>query len=594
MNRKMRRAGRADGKRSAPKPGPRTADPVFFDAFLAHGRALLDGGRDEEAMEVAKQAVRLNETEESKAFFVTCIRRWAYFPGAEEMRDVIARALREIWASPGDLDGISKEILKRDPLLGPAIARAAAAWPRIPAMRDLLGPGGLAAIANDQLLLALLEMGRVFGMEIERFLTAIRAGLLDMAGPERAEPSADIVRFCCALARQCYNNEYVFSLTPEESDRVRALQGEITDALDDGAAVSPMAVAALCTYVPLSCLPVDALIKRRWPKSLTGLQEQQINAPAAMEKLRGSIPQITPIANDTSIKVRGQYEDNPYPRWINPLPALRPMPFNEYMRQNFPFSNFRDIGKTAELDTLIAGCGTGQQSIFFAQNFVGAKVLAIDLSLSSLCYAKQKTQSAGIGNIEYAQADILELGGLGRQFEFISSSGVLHHLGDTEKGWRTLLSLLRPNGCMQVGLYSELARRNIIVAQEWMSRHVPTPSVENIRAARQQLVAAAAANPALSAMLQIGDFYSTSECRDLLLPAHERRYTIPQIQAFLEANYLEFLGFHIAGYDLEQFHARFSRSRETDLQCWHEFESERPDTFKGTYIFWVQKKRPPS
>ena len=39
-------------------------------------------------------------------------------------------------------------------------------------------------------------------------------------------------------------------------------------------------------------------------------------------------------------------------------------------------------------------------------------MLAIDLSLASLAYAKRKSDAAGVA-IEYAQADILALGSLG-------------------------------------------------------------------------------------------------------------------------------------------------------------------------------------
>ena len=38
---------------------------------------------------------------------------------------------------------------------------------------------------------------------------------------------------------------------------------------------------------------------------------------------------------------------------------------------------------------LIAGCGTGQQ-ILQAQRYKNAEITAIDLSTSSLCYAKRK------------------------------------------------------------------------------------------------------------------------------------------------------------------------------------------------------------
>jgi 2-polyprenyl-3-methyl-5-hydroxy-6-metoxy-1,4-benzoquinol methylase len=60
--------------------------------------------------------------------------------------------------------------------------------------------------------------------------------------------------------------------------------------------------------------------------------------------------------------------------------------------------------------------------------------------------------AVGRSNIEYGQADILKLGSLGRSFDLIESSGVLHHLADPLAGWRVLLSLLRPGGFMMIGL----------------------------------------------------------------------------------------------------------------------------------------------
>ncbi len=61
-------------------------------------------------------------------------------------------------------------------------------------------------------------------------------------------------------------------------------------------------------------------------------------------------------------------------------------------------------------------------------------------------------------NIEYAQADLLALGSLGRTFDVIEATGSLQALAAPMTGWRVLLSLLRPGGLMKIGLYSELAR----------------------------------------------------------------------------------------------------------------------------------------
>jgi 2-polyprenyl-3-methyl-5-hydroxy-6-metoxy-1,4-benzoquinol methylase len=589
MNRKMRRANKTGLKRHPLKQSHSPVDPNFFSSFLEQGRLLLGSGSDEEATKIAIRAVRLQETQESKTFFVDCAKRWTYFPGADQIRDLIARALREPWGMPGELMGITKGIFDRDPAIGAAIQRATSAWPRRLSMNEFLSPDQLSKITIDPLLLAVLDSGKVIDVALERFLTSLRACLLQTVTQEEDHQGEDIVRFCCALARQCYTNEYVFDLTADENDCVRKLRARINEALNATAAIPPMAIAVLSSYISLDCLPTEALLKRAWPRYIVELLEEQIKTPAAEQGLRHSIPKITPIVDDTSIKVQNQYEQNPYPRWIN-MPTARPASIDEIIPQYFPFSNYRKIGKGTELDVLIAGCGTGLHSLKFAQIFPDAKILAIDLSMPSLCYAKEKTRKMGFDNIEYAQADILEIGGIDRRFDVISSSGVLHHLANPEQGWSTLLSLLRPGGCMNIGLYSERARRNLVIAQRWLVERGFTPSVEDIRRARQELIARANINDSMNDVRKFADFYSTSECRDLLFHAQEHQYTIPAIHEFLEKNNLEFLGFMIGNEILDHFRKQFSKRAESNLDLWNSFETQQPDTFKTMYEFWVQKR----
>jgi SAM-dependent methyltransferase len=128
------------------------------------------------------------------------------------------------------------------------------------------------------------------------------------------------------------------------------------------------------------------------------------------------------------------------------------------MQREYPHAPFRPTGKGGDIDILIAGCGTGRHSIGIAQQFERSKVLAIDLSAASLGYAKARTGALGVTNIDYAQADILQLGATGRTFDMIQSAGVLHHLADPWAGWRVLNSLLRPGGVMFIALYSERRR----------------------------------------------------------------------------------------------------------------------------------------
>ena len=87
------------------------------------------------------------------------------------------------------------------------------------------------------------------------------------------------------------------------------------------------------------------------------------------------------------------------------------------------------------------------------------------------------------------------------------------------------------------------------------------------------------------------DFFSLSECRDLLFHVQEHRFTLPQIEEALQALKLEFLGFEIRGQTaLRKFRKSHPNKRAlTSLSLWHNFELENPDTFEGMYQFWCKK-----
>jgi SAM-dependent methyltransferase len=284
------------------------------------------------------------------------------------------------------------------------------------------------------------------------------------------------------------------------------------------------------------------------------------------------------------VQVRGQYEENPYPRWVYAASSPAPISLDEHLRVQFPTAPFQPLGKHDEIDVLVAGCGTGRHPIEVARQYRGARILAVDLSLSSLCYAKRKTPASLAERIDYGQADILQLGSLERKFDLIEVSGVLHHLADPLAGWRVLRSLLRPAGFMHVGLYSELARRDVVAARAFIAERRFQPTADGIRRCRQELL-----ESPLKTVARAGDFFSASECRDLLFHVQESRTTIPQIKSFLVENGLRFIGFEFAPRVLQHYRTVFgSDSALRDLDRWHAYETEKPDTFAGMYQFWVQ------
>jgi SAM-dependent methyltransferase len=218
------------------------------------------------------------------------------------------------------------------------------------------------------------------------------------------------------------------------------------------------------------------------------------------------------------------------------------------------------------------------------------KILAIDLSVASLAYAIRKAKEFGCSNIEFAQADILELHSLHRSFDVINCSGVLHHLAEPMAGWKVLLSLLRPGGFMRVAVYSEVGRRSSMDARAFVAARAFRPTAEDIRRCRQEILDLPDPDP-IKIAARNSDFFSLSGCRDWLFHVRERPLTLPEIARFLAENALDFIGFNVAHAVAARYAARFPHDRSlTDLASWDQFEQENPRSFMGMYQFWVQKR----
>jgi tetratricopeptide (TPR) repeat protein/2-polyprenyl-3-methyl-5-hydroxy-6-metoxy-1,4-benzoquinol methylase len=571
-----------------------TRRPDFIDAHNNLARVFLSTGQAGNALGALQRALAIGETTQSKSLFVQCLRVLPTPPDDEDLRSLLIRAFSESWGRANDLAAAAACMVKLDGAIRSIVARAMEAKPRRLSADELLDPAALAAIAGDRLLRCLLQSAAIVDVELERLLTALRLALLKIVAAsgdasvvdERLSGQATL-DFCCALARQCFLNEQVFACAEEELDEARRLRDRVVAALASGGAIAEVQLAVVAAYFPLHSLAgVESLLHKTCSDTIGGVLVQQVREPAEEQILRGSIPVLTPVENDISRRVQQQYEENPYPRWAQADPPGQPLLFDQYLRRRLPTAAFRHLGKP-QIDVLIAGCGTGQHAIETAQRFVGASVLAVDLSLASISYAKRKTLELGRSHIEYGQADILKLGSLGRTFDLIESSGVLHHLADPFAGWRVLLSLLRPGGFMMIGLYSEIARAEIVKTRAFIAEQGYGATAGDIRKCRQALIAG---GKEFSNVVASGDFFSTSGCRDLLFHVQEHRFSIPEIASFIAQNGLDFVGFDLDHFTLQRYVTKFPRDMAmSDLASWEMFECAHPSTFSGMYQFWVQK-----
>ena len=177
---------------------------------------------------------------------------------------------------------------------------------------------------------------------------------------------------------------------------------------------------------------------------------------------------------------------------------------------------------------------------------------------------------------------------IGRTFSIIESLGVLHHLRDPLEGWRRLAALLQPGGVMHIALYSAIARRDLNEARAMVTSPAANASPQTIRQLRRTIMDLPPDDPRRS-IIGFTDFFSTSECRDLLFHVEEHQFGIPDIASFLEAQGFDFIGFETRARDayLRRFPDDIAATR---LDNWHLFELENPATFSGMYQFWVQKR----
>ena len=449
-------------------------------------------------------------------------------------------------------------------------------------------------LAHDELALALLSKSVNVNATLEACLVALRRELVASAVAGN-RPGIDHARLACALATQCFHNEYVYELHREEARLVEAIRGRIAshlaaERLEPGELEPDLTLLAM--YEAPASLPFARRLAdvdfARWSAPMAALMRCTVVEPLLEAAIEPTIECVGEITDATSRAVREQYEQNPYPRWLN-LPAVEGTSIASMLREKFPrFTPQASLH--GAVSVLVAGCGTGREPLEIARTCPDADVVAVDLSRRSLAYAMRKARELEVHNVRFVHGDILALQTLGRTFDVIVSTGVLHHLDEPMAGWRNLTGLLRAGGVMRVGLYSRRARRVVEEARRLIRRLDIEPTPAGIRHFRTRLLAGDLSAD-LSVLERSDDLYTMSTCRDLLFHACERQFSPIDIDLALEALGLEFLGFELPDPTIrDRYRVLLGEDAElTDLASWDRFEARFPDSFVGMYQFWCAK-----
>lgn len=531
-------------------------------------RALNFAGKPAKAQTICARAILLEPgNREYKAIFTECLSGVAFNGFSPQTKDVISLCLKEPDLSHRKMSMAWMAMIEHDPKMSPLTGLVSCA--DYDAFKKAFDPAAIADLLNESFIVEGLRKCGVYKPPMERLMTWLRRFFLTNSTPEDRER---VLPFLCALSAQCLHTEYLYAVSPEEEGALSALK----NAAESSAMPLPD-LALLACYTPVHATAAAQVLAGQADETespdMIDFIRRQILIPLEEESLRRRIPSLFPVNDETSLAVQKQYEENPYPRWSSlPKPDIP----DEKKKQA--------KGK----EVLVAGCGTGKDAIQTAFLLPYARIDAVDLSRASLAYALLRAKWMGAENLSFIQGDILDLPKYGKTYDFITSSGVLHHMKDPAKGLSILRDLLHPAGTMMIYLYSEVARKHVAACQAWARDQGFTPTAEDIRKFRATILE----NGLFQKITQGSDFYSISECRDLLFHVQEHRFTCLDLKRTLKELDLEllFFGSTYPGPLLKYRQTFNSDPHAVSLENWHLFEQQHPNAFLGMYKMLLCRK----
>ena len=232
------------------------------------------------------------------------------------------------------------------------------------------------------------------------------------------------------------------------------------------------------------------------------------------------------------------YERHPYPPPVGDLDRYRRTWTDERRRAEaclfWPARPYRD-----DRSILVAGCGTSQAAKV-ALRWPRAQVIGIDVSATSIKETEKLKRKHRIENLELRQLPLERATELGRSFEHVNCTGVLHHLPDPDAGLRALSDVLAPDGAIHLMVYAPYGRAGVYLLQDYCRRLGIGTTAAEIHELAASLRALPPDHPLLPLLRNAPDFLGEAGLADALLHPQDRAYSVPQFLEFIDAAGLEF------------------------------------------------------
>lgn len=232
------------------------------------------------------------------------------------------------------------------------------------------------------------------------------------------------------------------------------------------------------------------------------------------------------------------YERHPYPPPIDDIEPYRRVWDDGRRRADshlfWPAQPFRD-----DRSILVAGCGT-TQAAHYAVRWPRARVIGIDVSAVSIAFTQSLKQKHCLDNLEVRQLPVERARELGKAFDYVVCTGVLHHLPDPDAGLRALHDVLDPAGALHLMVYAPYGRAGVYMLQEYCRRLGIGSTESDIRELAATLKALPPGHPLAPLLQSSPDFATSAGVADALLHPQDRSYSVTELMEFLRCCDLEF------------------------------------------------------
>jgi SAM-dependent methyltransferase len=283
-----------------------------------------------------------------------------------------------------------------------------------------------------------------------------------------------------------------------------------------------------------------------------------------------------------------------YERWRYPLPIYDLDGLDDNIWHWYDPSRFHEIlwpdqEYKADLDILIAGCGTNQAAVFAYRNPT-AKVVGVDISQPSLDHQQYLKDKHGLGNLELHLLPIEELSTLGLDFDLIVSTGVLHHLTDPLVGMKALGGCLRHDGVIGLTLYAKYGRTGVEMLQSVFRDMGLDQDERSVHVVKETVALLPAAHPVQSYLrIEGGELKYDGAVVDTFLHGRDRSYSVDDCIDLVTSAGLAFQGWFVnAPYYPHDWYAPGTAAAQAvnalpERTLWSVME--RLHTFSGCHFF---------